>query len=134
MSHGRRLGARWGGRFVRAVVLAWVGLVSSCGSDSPPGGSCPAGQACGFIDHQYFSTFTCSVGRIGYSWRDLVHCGQECKAAANFGCDASGCNCSDHGTGAWLACTSANNATEKSDKCILSGSGINGETIPCVCR
>lgn len=91
------------------------------------------------MDHEYFSTFRCQFGgAMGYSWRALSHCDQECNAAASFGCDANACasGCvADHGTGDWLACTPVNGATERpGGQCFLSGSGVRGETIPCVCR
>lgn len=121
-----------------AIALAGVILITGCGDASTAAAACPSGQSCGFLDHKYFSTFVCSFGGgMGFSWRDLNHCGQECNSAAGFGCNATGCGAgcaTDHGSGEWLPCTSANGGAERSDHCFLSGSGVNGETIPCVCR
>jgi hypothetical protein len=124
---------------VRAGIWLLAFLALGCSGEPASDGGCPSGQACGFVDHKYFSTFRCQFGgAMGYSWRDLDHCGQECNAAASFGCDASACasGCvADHGTGDWLACTPVNGAIEQAGgQCFLSGSGVRGETIPCVCR
>jgi hypothetical protein len=122
------------------IVLAGLGL--ACGSsDSAVGQPCP-GRTCGIYDHKYFSTFYCPPnppfpgGAMGYSWRDLDKCIQECSSAASWGCDVSGCasGCqTDHGTGQWIPCASAG-GVERESGCFLSGSGVNGETVPCVCR
>ena len=125
------------------AVLAFVllGLALACQDDDPVGASgCPG--TCGIEDHKYFSEFYCPPGPlrpggwVGYSWRELDHCLQECEAAASWGCDAMACatGCSsDHGSGAWLPCTAAG-GMERDDGCFLSGSGVRGETVPCSCR
>ncbi|MBZ5638336.1 MAG: hypothetical protein LAO51_06205 [Acidobacteriia bacterium] len=120
---------------VLVVLLLAVTCLTCQSSDSGLSGGCSAGKVCGFYDHKYFATYYCGSMGIGYSFRDPAACVQQCNAASSWGCDASGCNCSvDHGTGAWLPCTAANNAEERSGSCFLSGSGMNGETVPCVCN
>jgi hypothetical protein len=122
------------------VVLA--GFTFACqntgSSDDRPCG----GGTCGFIDHHYDSTFYCPPGPfrpggwVGYTWRDQTHCHNECAAASDFGCDASGCDAqcnSDTGSGRWLPCDAASNGTSGPGGCFLSGSGVNGETVACVC-
>jgi hypothetical protein len=121
-------------RVLSALLLAVTCLACS-EDDGLPAGVCPSGTVCGFEDHKYFSTYVCGGMSVGYSWRDQGHCVQQCAAAAGWSCDTSTCNCSvDHGSGSWLPCNEANGGEESSGGCFLSGSGMNGETVACVCR
>jgi hypothetical protein len=122
------------------LAFALVGLLLACHDDDTVGAG-PCAGTCGIEDHKYFSEFYCPPrplqpgGWVGYSWRDLDHCLQECDAAAGWGCDATGCaaGCStDHGSGGWLSCAAAS-GVENADGCFLSGSGVRGETVSCVC-
>ena len=122
-----------------AVAAAAIGCRLS---DLSGGGGCGSGR-CGYLDHRYDSIFYCPPrdlipgGWSGYSWRDPSQCLGECAAAANWGCDASGCDASceiDAGSGSWLPCDAANGGTQTASGCFLSGSGVSGETVPCVCR
>jgi hypothetical protein len=124
------------------LVLISCLTIGAC-DDSGLDGPCGSGGTCGFHDHRYDSTFYCPPGPLrpggwhGYSWRDEDRCRQECAAAASWGCDASGCDAgcaTDHGTGAWQPCTEAYGGTPSGSVCFLSGSGVNGETVPCACR
>lgn len=120
------------------AVLTLAAAALACPSDdSVVGGRCPSGKTCGFYDHKYFSEYTCGAMSVGFSWRDLSDCVQQCGVAANWGCDAASCEslcAQDHGTGAWLPCNAANNAEERADGCFLPGSGLYGETVPCACN
>jgi hypothetical protein len=128
-------------RVPEALAFALVASVLACHDDDTVGGG-PCAGTCGIEDHKYFSEFYCPPGPlrpggwVGYSWRDLDACLKECDAAAGWGCQtgdcAAGCT-TDHGTGAWLSCTSAG-GVERDDGCFLSGSGVRGETVPCICR
>ena len=117
-------------------ALLFAATCLTCDAGNPNlGGGCSSGRVCGFYDHKYFSTYYCGGTGIGYSWRDQTHCGIQCGAASGWGCDASSCDCSvDHGTGNWLPCTAANGGEVRSGECFLSGSGMNGETVVCVCQ
>lgn len=127
---------------MRAVVFS-AGLLAACEeSDFSDGLPCHGGT-CGYIDHRYDSTFYCPPapfipgGWYGYSWHSEDHCHQECATAASWGCNASGCDAgceTDHGSAAWVPCTTANGGAVTSAGCFLSSSGVNGETVPCVCR
>ena len=83
---------RGSGQAPGLLALVLSGLCLTChSSDSTLGRPCPGGQVCGFSDHKYFSTFYCPPrplfpgGSMGYSWRDLSHCHQECNAASIWG-------------------------------------------------
>jgi hypothetical protein len=110
--------------------------ITAC--DTGDGGvSMPCGGGtCGFTDHKYFSIYSCG-GSIGLSWRLLDDCLRQCDAAVAFGCDATGCaaGCAaDHGSGAWMPCTSApTGGVVTQSGCFLQGSGLHGETVPCEC-
>ncbi|MGB8929966.1 MAG: hypothetical protein WCC48_01820 [Anaeromyxobacteraceae bacterium] len=129
-----------------AFRLAWAGLltvaITACDTGAgDSGASIPCGGGtCGFTDHKYFSMYYCAVagGSIGLSWRLLDHCLRQCDSAAAWGCDATGCSAgcaTDHGTGAWMPCTSAPTGGQVTQSgCFLQGSGLNGETVPCECR
>lgn len=131
-----------------ALRLGWVGLllamaiaIAACDIGDEESGTTPCGGGtCGFTDHKYFSIYSCAVagGSIGLSWRLLDHCLRQCDAAAAWGCDAAGCSAgcaTDHGSGAWMPCTSAPTGGEVTQSgCFLRGSGLNGETVPCDCR
>ena len=125
-------------RLLALVVLATALTCLTCQTgDTGVGGGCPSGQVCGFVDHKFFSTYYCGGMGVGFSWREQSACLEQCNVAASWGCDASACsgNCAiDHGTGGWLPCTSANGGVENTGSCFLSGSGVNGETVPCVCN
>ena len=125
-----------------SIVLAALAL--GCDTSEPTSDrACSGGRVCGFIDHHYNSTFYCPPapfmpgGWQGYTWRDKTHCHQECNSASSWGCDASGCDSScenDTGPGTWNPCDAANGGTETSGGCFLEGSGVRGETVPCVCQ
>ena len=121
------------------AVLLPICRCQSSGLDGP----CSSGGVCGYYDHEYASTFYCPPaplrpgGWYGYTWREQDRCHQECNAASSWGCDASQCDVgcqTDVGTGQWLPCTEANGGTAGGSGCFLSGSGVNGETVPCACR
>jgi len=130
-------------RVLSLLGLGAVLLICQCNDSGGVGGPCPSGGVCGFYDHKYTSTFYCPPaplrpgGWFGYSWRDASHCHQECNAASSAGCDASQCDAgcdTDTGSGQWLPCTETNGGVQSNDGCFLSGFGMNGETVPCVCR
>ena len=126
-------------RLAAALVVA---ALAACQTSDVTDGGC-GGRTCGFYDHHYSSTFYCPPaplipgGWYGYSWHTASRCHDECASAAGWGCDASGCDARceiDTGSGQWLACTAENGGEETSGGCFLSGSGVRGETVPCVCR
>lgn len=124
------------------AALGIVALVACTTSDVTDGTPC-GGRTCGYIDHRYSSTFYCPPGPFmpagwhGYTWRAEAHCHDECAAAASWGCDASACDAGcdvDTGSGQWLPCTAENGGEVTGSGCFLSGSGVRGETVSCVCR
>ncbi len=70
--------------------------------------------------------------------QEIDDCLRQCDSAAAWGCDATDCSAgcaTDHGTGAWMPCTSAPTGGEVTQSgCFLQGSGLYGETVPCECR
>ena len=140
--HGAAAAVGW--RSMRSTVIFGLILtLASCSWDTLDSTDACGGSTCGFIDHRYASTFYCPPGDLrpggwhGYVWRDLSDCHAECASAAAWGCDATGCDTScdhDTGSGAWLPCTPENGGQETSHGCYLAGSGVNGETVACVCR
>ncbi len=125
-------------RFGRVGLLA-VAIAACDMGDSGASGPC-GGGTCGFTDHEYFSMYFCAIagGNIGLSWRLLDDCLRQCDSATDWGCSAIGCSAgcaTDHGTGAWMPCTSAPSGGEVTQSgCFLQGSGLYGETVPCECR
>jgi hypothetical protein len=120
-----------------------ITALAACSTGDVTDGTTCGSRTCGFIDHHYDSTFYCPPapfvpgGWYGYTWHSSAHCHDECEAAASWGCSTGSCDSScdtDTGSGAWMACTPANGGAESSSGCFLSGSGVNGETVPCVCR
>lgn len=130
---------------MRRPILAAVALtvaVLACHTGVDDDTPCPGGT-CGFLDQRYDSTFYCPPqpfvpgGWVGYSWRSNARCHDECATAAAWGCYASGCDAGcdvDHGTGQWLACDGTNGGQVSVRGCFLPGSGVNGETVSCVCH
>lgn len=127
----------------RLPAALMITALAACSTGDVTDGTTCGSRTCGFIDHHYDSTFYCPPapfvpgGWYGYTWHSSAHCHDECEAAASWGCSTGSCDSScdtDTGSGAWMACTPANGGAESTSGCFLSGSGVNGETVPCVCR
>ncbi len=117
-----------------ALVSPHLGCNSGAHETRDRGDRAP-GQACGFVDHVYYSQYYCGRMGIWYAWRDPEHCRRQCGVAAGRGCDTGRCDCGvDHGTGRWLPCAAASGGEPEADGCFLRASGVDGEAVPCDCR
>ena len=119
-----------------------LSALAACQTSDVTGGGC-GGRTCGYYDRHYDSEFYCPPapfipgGWHGYTWHSSSHCHDECDAAAAWGCSTASCDAGcdvDTGSGQWLPCTAENGGEETSSGCFLAGSGVSGETVPCVCR